>query len=327
MPTSAQSTSTKSRKDQSAAELLTHWQAAPAGFKHVVSVSLGSSQRDAREETELLGQKFVLERLGTDGDMKKLREMLLLLDGRVDAFGLGGTDIYIVAGEKRYTFREIAPLVAGLKTPVVDGSGLKHTLEREAIEQLEPLIHWKGCRTLLVSSVDRFGMAEALSEAGADVLYGDIVFGLNLNVPLRTMNSIRKVARVILPALTFLPFKWFYPTGEKQELSVKGVGTRYYDWAEVIAGDTHYVKRYAPDQLTGKTILTQTITEADREWARSHGIKRLITTTPRIGSRNFATNVMEAMFVAYQGAGAALSEAQYRDLIARMDFRPQVTEF
>ena len=307
--------------------MLSHWTPAPDGYKHVVSVSLGSSKRDAREETELLGQKFVLERLGTDGDMKKMREMLLALDGKVDAFGLGGTDIYIVAGDRRYTFREIAPLVKGLKTPVVDGSGLKHTLEREAIEQLEPVIHWKGCRTLLVSSVDRFGMAEALSEAGADVLYGDLVFGLNVNVPLRSMNSIRKVARAILPALTFLPFKWFYPTGEKQEKSVQGVGTKYYDWAEVIAGDTHYVKRYAPARLDGKTILTQTITEADREWARERGLKRLITTTPKIGSRNFATNVMEAMLVAYQGADAALSEAQYRDLILRMDFRPQVTEF
>ncbi|AZI43712.1 quinate 5-dehydrogenase [Deinococcus psychrotolerans] len=307
--------------------MLSHWKPAPAGYKHVVSVSLGSSKRDAREETELLGQKFVLERIGTDGDMKKLRDLLLALDGKVSAFGLGGTDIYIVAGDKRYTFREIAPLVAGLKTPIVDGSGLKHTLEREAIKQLEPLIHWKGCRTLLVSSVDRFGMAEALSEAGANVLYGDIVFGLNLNVPLRSMNSIRKVAKVILPALTFLPFKWFYPTGEKQEQSVQGVGTQYYEWAEVIAGDTHYVKRYAPDKLEGKTILTQTITEADREWARQHGVKRLITTTPRIGSRNFATNVMEAMLVASQDAGAALSEAQYRDLLLELDFRPQVTEF
>ncbi len=307
--------------------MLSHWTPAPDGYKHVVSVSLGSSKRDAREETELLGQKFVLERLGTDGDMKKMREMLLALDGKVDAFGLGGTDLYIVAGDRRYTFREIAPLVKGLKTPVVDGSGLKHTLEREAVEQLEPVIHWKGCRTLLVSSVDRFGMAEALSEAGADVLYGDLVFGLNVNVPLRSMNSIRKVARAILPALTFLPFKWFYPTGEKQEKSVQGVGTRYYDWAEVIAGDTHYVKRYAPARLDGKTILTQTITEADREWARVRGLKRLITTTPKIGSRNFATNVMEAMLVAYRGADAALSEAQYRDLLLKLDFRPQVTEF
>ena len=308
-------------------DLLKDWQPAPDGYKHVVSISLGSSKRNAREQTELLGQKFILERLGTDGDMKVAREMLLYLDGKVDAFGLGGTDIYIVAGDKRYTFREIAPMVAGLKTPVVDGSGLKHTLEREAIAQLEPLIHWKGCHTLLVASVDRFGMAEALSEAGADVLYGDVVFGLNLNVPIRSMNALRGVARVILPVLTFLPFKWFYPTGEKQEQSVKGVGTRYYDWAEVIAGDTHYVKRYAPDSLLGKTILTQTITAADREWARERGVKRLITTTPRIGSRNFATNVMEALLVAYAGADSALNEGEYHELIKRMDFRPQVTEF
>ncbi|WP_420596122.1 quinate 5-dehydrogenase [Deinococcus sp.] len=308
-------------------DLLKDWQPAPDGYKHVVSISLGSSKRNAREQTELLGQKFILERLGTDGDMKVAREMLLYLDGKVDAFGLGGTDIYIVAGDKRYTFREIAPMVAGLKTPVVDGSGLKHTLEREAIAQLEPLIHWKGCHTLLVASVDRFGMAEALSEAGADVLYGDVVFGLNLNVPIRSMKALRGVARVILPVLTFLPFKWFYPTGEKQEQSVKGVGTRYYDWAEVIAGDTHYVKRYAPDSLLGKTILTQTITEADREWARERGVKRLITTTPRIGSRNFATNVMEALLVAYAGADSALNEGEYHELIKRMDFRPQVTEF
>ena len=318
---------TKTQSSTAVPDLLKDWQPAPDGYKHVVSVSLGTSKRNAREETELLGQKFILERLGTDGDLPKMREMLLYLDGKVDAFGLGGTDIYIVAGDKRYTFREIAPLVKGLRTPVVDGSGLKHTLEREAVEQLEALIHWKGCRTLLVSSVDRFGMAEALSEAGADVLYGDVVFGLNVNLPLRSMNSVRNVAKVILPVLTFLPFKWFYPTGEKQEQSVKGVGTKYYDWAEVIAGDTHYVKRYAPDNLKGKTILTQTITSDDREWARQHQLKRLITTTPRIGSRNFATNVMEAMLVAYQGADAALSEAQYHDLIKRMDFRPQVTEF
>lgn len=322
------SKSEPSAPDLRSIDLLRDWQPAPDGHKHVVSISLGSSKRNAREETELLGQKFVLERLGTDGDMPKARAMLLALDGKVDAFGLGGTDLYIVAGDRRYTFREIAALVAGVtQTPILDGSGLKHTLEREAVAQLEGLIHWKGCRTLLVSSVDRFGMAEALSEAGADVLYGDFVFGLSLDVPLRSMGAVRRVARAILPVLTKLPFKWFYPTGEKQEQSVKGPGTRYYDWAEVIAGDTHYVKRYAPSNLSGKTILTQTITEADREWAQARGLRRLITTTPRIGSRNFATNVMEAMFVAFVGAGAALSEAEYRNLTIQMDFKPQVTEF
>ena len=307
--------------------LLPHWQPAPNGHKHVVSVSLGSSTRNAREETELLGQRFILERIGTDGDMRRARAILLALDGQVSAFGLGGTDLYIVAGGKRYTFREIAQMVRGIGTPVLDGSGLKHTLEREAVAFLDPVIHWRGCKTLMVSSVDRFGMAEALAAAGADVLYGDVVFGLNVNYPIRSLGALRNIARVVLPAITNLPFKWFYPTGEKQEKSVQGVGTKYYHWAEVIAGDTLYVKRYAPQDLRGKTILTQTITQADRQWAKERGLKRLITTTPRIGERNFATNVMEAMLVAYKGASGPLSEGEYRELIHAMGFNPQITEF
>ena len=62
------------------------WTPAPGGYKHVVSVSLGSSKRNAREETEVLGQKFVLERIGTDGDMKRAGALLAALDGKVDAF-------------------------------------------------------------------------------------------------------------------------------------------------------------------------------------------------------------------------------------------------
>lgn len=39
-------------------------------MKHVVSVSLGSSTRDHRVETEFLGEKFSIERIGMDGDYK-----------------------------------------------------------------------------------------------------------------------------------------------------------------------------------------------------------------------------------------------------------------
>ena len=43
-------------------------------MKHIVSISLGSSSRDKRVETEILGQPIVIERIGTDGDQKKARE-------------------------------------------------------------------------------------------------------------------------------------------------------------------------------------------------------------------------------------------------------------
>ncbi len=304
------------------------WQPAPAGYKHVVSVSLGSSKRNAREELDVLGQPFILERIGTDGDSTKMVELFAQLDGKVDAFGLGGADLYVVSGGKRYTFGNVRKLVAGIKhTPLLDGSGLKNTLEREAVMQLDPVLNWKSQKVLMVSAVDRFGMAEALSEVHADVVYGDVIFGLGMNYPLRTIGALRRVAALVLPVVTKLPQDWFYPTGEKQEVSVEGKGTKYYAWADVLAGDTHYVKRYAPQDLAGKTVLTQTITEPDRDWMVQRGVRRLITTTPRIGSRNFATNVMEAMFVALAGKKEALSEQEYLDWIRRVDFRPQINEF
>ncbi|BDP41052.1 hypothetical protein DAETH_10210 [Deinococcus aetherius] len=308
-------------------DLLSGWHPAPAGFKHVVSVSLGNSKRNAREEMSVLGQPFVLERIGTDGDARKAAALFQALDGRVDAFGLGGADLYVIADGKRYTFGNVRKLVAHAKiTPVLDGSGLKNTLERDAVAQLDPLLNWRTKRVLMVSAVDRFGMAEALAQAGADVVYGDIVFGLNLNVPLRSIDALRRVAHLALPAITKLPQDWFYPTGEKQETSVEGKGTRLYAWADVIAGDTHYAKRYAPRDLGGKTILTQTITEADRAWMKERGVARLITTTPRIGRRNFATNVLEAFFVALSGQREALSEEEYLRYIREVGFKPEINE-
>lgn len=303
------------------------WQPAPAGFKHVVSVSLGHSKGNAREEIEILGQPFVMERIGTDGDSAKAAALFEALDGRVDAFGLGGADLYVVAGGKRYTFGNVKKLVSHAKiTPVLDGSGIKNTLERDAIAQLAPLMHWPTQRVLMVSAVDRFGMAEALAEQHADVVYGDLIFGLNIDRPIRDIRTLRRVAHLALPVLTTLPQDWFYPTGKKQEQSVEGKGTRYYAWADVIAGDTHYAKRYAPRDLSGKTVLTQTITEADRTWMKERGVARLITTTPRMGKRNFATNVLEALFVALSGKGAALTQAEYLDYIGRVGFRPEVNE-
>lgn len=306
---------------------LSTWQAAPSGYKHIVSISLGNSRRNAREELEVLGQPFILERIGTDGDKRKAAELFAYLDGKVTAFGLGGADLYVEAGGKRYTFAQVKKMVQHVqKTPVLDGSGLKNTLERYAIAQLETHVNWSKKRVLMVSAVDRFGMAEAISEYKADMVYGDLIFGLGVDVPLRTLTSLRRVTTAILPIVTKLPQDWFYPTGKKQEISINGKGTRYYTWADVIAGDTHYTKRYAPKDLSGKIILTQTITEEDHRWMHERGITRLITTTPRIGQRNFATNVLEAFFVALSGSKSALSAEQYLEYIAKVNFRPEIVD-
>ena len=71
----------------------------------VVSVSLGSSSRDHVSSAHFLGRDWKLERRGTDGDLEKARALIAELDGHVAAIGLGGIDLWLVAGGRRYPIR------------------------------------------------------------------------------------------------------------------------------------------------------------------------------------------------------------------------------
>lgn len=295
--------------------------------KTVVSVSLGSSRRDADEQVELLGHRVRMVRRGVGGDLKAARALVRELDGRVDAIGLGGTDLYLRVGDRRYRIRDAARIAsAAASTPVVCGAGLKDSLERGAVAALEPLVGWQGRRVLMVSSVDRFGMAEALAQHGADVLYGDLMFGLGLDVPVRTIDALRRLASTVLPVVVRLPFKWFYPTGDAQDAPPKPRHARHYAWAEVLAGDWHYIRSHAPSDLKGKDVLTNTTTAEDVAFLRQAGARRLVTTTPRLGTRTVGTNLLEAAFVAVEGAPGELSRARYDELVDAAGLAPTVLD-
>ena len=84
-------------------------------------------------------EEILVERLGTDGDVAKARQMYLDLDGKVDAFGVGGVDLYLCLNEREYPLRAALKLVEGVtKRPLCDGRGLKHTLERRVFDLAYP---------------------------------------------------------------------------------------------------------------------------------------------------------------------------------------------
>jgi hypothetical protein len=296
-------------------------------MKQVVSVSLGSSTRNKSFETEILGEEFKISRIGTDGDLAVFKAAFEDLDGHVDALGVGGADIWVVVGEKKYAFKQIRKLISGVKkTPVVDGSGLKHTLEREAIFRIQKdgLLDFSKERVLLVSAVDRFGMAQSLAEVCPNIVFGDLCFGLGVNIPVRTIKGVERIGSLLLPIVTNLPFKWFYPTGAKQTERVPK-HPKLFEEATVICGDWHYIRRYAPEDLSGKTIITQTLREKDIEWLKTTGAKQAITTTPVMDGGTFATNVMEGVIVSLLGRPPEeLSEQDYLGVLERLGWVPNV---
>lgn len=299
-------------------------------MKRVVSVSLGSSTRDHRFETEILGQRILIERIGTDGDVRRAKELLHELDGKVDALGIGGTNLYLRAGSRRYLVRDTAKMIEDVKhTPFVDGGGLKVSWERWLIADYLPNrkgISFRDRKVLLVSSVDRYGMAEAFKEAGADVIFGDFIFALGIPIPIKSLTTVKILAALLLPVLTKIPIKFLYPTGKKQEEITPKHG-RYYDWADVVAGDFLLIRRFMPDNLHGKIVFTQTITPKDVEELGRRGVWLLITDGPDMGGRSFATNVLQGVIVAVTGKRPEdISAEEYLQTALRAGLEPRIEE-
>jgi hypothetical protein len=295
-------------------------------MKRVVSVSLGSSSRDHKATLQLLGQEVTVERIGTDGDIEKAIRLYNELDGRVDALGVGGIDLTLRVRDRHYPLYQALKLVKDVKhTPVVDGGGLKHTLERRVMQFVEQEIgdEISPKRGMLASSVDRFGMALSFAEAGYEMVYADLMFALGLGIPLRTIRGVEILAAILLPILGHLPISFIYPTGEKQTIN-EPRWEKYYQWASVVAGDFLYLKRHMPLRMDGKVIVTNTTTQEDVKMLTERRVKYLVTTTPRLEGRSFGTNVMEGALVAVAGKGRKLTTSELEELIERLGLRPTI---
>jgi hypothetical protein len=301
--------------------------------KKVVSVSLGSHRGDKSVTANILGHDFEISRVGTNGSFEEFAKLVRELDGNVDAISLGGIDLYLYADGRRYTIRDAAKLASNAKkTSVVDGSGIKNTIERETIDwiQRKGLIDFPNKNILVVSGVDRFGMAESVANLTNRVIFGDMMFSIGIPHPIRSLSELRLLARTLLPIICVVPFKWLYPVGEAQD-KITPKYEEHFRWADVIAGDYKYIGRFMPpptsNALVGKTIISNTLTAEDVQNLKDRGVKTLITSTLEFDGRFFGTNVLEGIVVAISGKRPEEMKPQdYLDILHQMDWEPTVRD-
>jgi len=301
--------------------------------KHVVSVSLGSSTRDKSVTLELGGEEIVAERRGVDGDLAAFNRLMRELDGTVDVLSVGGTEIAFHVDGEVLTFRSTAQLIEGVtRTPLVDGAGLKLTLERrvfelapEAADAITGAAPHFG-QAFLSIALDRWGMALAVDDVSDSVVYGDLMFSFGVPVALTSLTAVKRMAKTLVPVAGRMPLKWLYPTGDDQTVREPKFA-KHFAASDLICGDFLYIGKHAPDDLTGKTILTNTTTSTNVEWLAASGATMLITTTPRFDGRSFGTNLTEAIITAAVGSDRSLTIDEMNAAIDDLGIRPDVTRF
>jgi hypothetical protein len=293
-------------------------------MKRAISISLGSSKRDKKVTVKFKDEEILVERVGTDGDAEKARRMYLELDGKVDAFGVGGVDLYLRLDEREYPLHAALKLVAGVtKTPLCDGRGLKHTLERRvfvlAREQLGD-VHFK--QGFVPVAVDRLGLAQAVAEVSDKTVFGDLMVALGVPLPVYGIPAFKRVAHIMLPFVSHFPLSMIFYGSDGSEKEPKYV--KYFEESDLIAGDFLFMRKYMPARLDGKTVVTNTTTEDNIALLKERGVKTIITTTPRYDGRSFGTNMLEAALTAYAGKGRRLSDEELNGLIEELGLRPGV---
>ncbi len=301
-------------------------------MKHIVSISIGSSKRDHRVSLDINNEKVIIERIGTDGDIQKAIKLIGELDGKVDAFGMGGIDVYLNAGKSRYMIKDALPMREAAKiTPMVDGSGLKVSLEKEIPHFIDENVErLRGKSVFILPAIDRYGMAEGFQDMGCELILGDLMVALGINIPIKSLRMLDRIASIIAPVACRLPFEMLYPTGKEQNKDTNKTGKidKFFYDADIIAGDFHYIRQYMPYGMQGKMIVTNTVTKEDIKWLKECGVRTLVTSTPDLEGRSFGTNVIEALLVALIGKGIdEITTDDYLKELKEINFQPRVEHF
>ena len=98
-------------------------------MKHILLIHLNSGEEIAT--VSLAGRTVEIRRVGCGGDPERARALIAQADGRVDAIGLEGIPSQLQIGEIQRPYEAgVALRSAAQTTPVVDGGGVRPSLER-----------------------------------------------------------------------------------------------------------------------------------------------------------------------------------------------------
>jgi predicted amino acid dehydrogenase len=182
---------------------------------------------------------------------------------------------------------------------------------------------------LVTSGIERYQLAQALTQYECDLRFGDPLLQLRmarLPVP-QSLEQLEWYAATVLPFAALLPYKVLHPVAYGNE-EPHPTAEALFKWADVIAGDFAYLRRFAPADLKNRIVITDDPAPHEIEDLRRRGVTTLITMTPPLSEVQpfVSTDVLEAITVAITESMGPPGEAEVLDFIAAAAWEPTVQQ-
>jgi predicted amino acid dehydrogenase len=304
-------------------------------MKKIISISLGTSQRDYEFRTKFLGQKFYIRRIGTDGDTREIVELLYDWETRADAIGLSGVKFPNKIGLQRTAEKRderLKELSADLKTPVTTGEALRNVAQGWVARYVQETQkdYFTNARVMVLSGMTDYSIAAVLAEYTDNLQFADPILEHGIPKFLNSLKDMERYARGVHDVLSLSPTKVIATSLPLLDEWNKYIVRKAMQKATVVIvpyeGFYDYLDHCTLEELGGKTVITSTAYDDRVEFLKKRGVDVIIDATPKILERVVQVDVLEAMIMATLGKKkeGELTGDELLEVISEQRIRPRI---
>ena len=300
------------------------------GALRIACLTLLNSPGEQEFQCELPQGAVSWRVIPVEPDLARIREQIRSALERFDAVALEGLSCTFQIDGRLYRHDFIWHQLGldGIGGVVTDGAGLRASLERhivrQAADQLKP--HITGKRILFFSGLNRYGSAEVLNGYSKRLVFGDLLYGFRLGIPITSFSALVNSAPQLVRAVGQTPAQWYWPSTRRSPRLMPRFHY-YFRTADVIVGDLPYFERYAPQHLEGKLVFTNLQSRDDLKLFTERGIHCVVSLTPEIGGHLIPLPVLEAALKLdpRHGPEAAMADRTLAQ-VQELELKPLIVE-
>lgn len=303
-------------------------------MKRIISISLGTSERDYEITTKFLGQNFFIKRMGTDGDANEMVELLYDWEQQADVIGLTGIKFPSELGFKRKAEKrdnQIKELSSQLKIPVTTGEAFRNVAQEWVARYVQETQKnfFTNARVLVLSGMTDYSVAAVINGYTDNIQFADPVFDHGIPKFINSLKDMELYGKGIHDVLSLSPAKVISNSLPLVNEWNKYILRKAMQKATVIVvpyeGFYNYLDKCTLEELGGKIILTSTAYEDRVDFMKKRGVDVIIDATPQILDRMVQVDVLEAMVIAAVGKkDTKLSNDDLLEVISEQGIHPKI---
>ena len=295
-------------------------------MKTAVGISLGSGEHNFEFETDFLGQRVKVWRLGTDASTTKTVKLLKAWERHADAIGIAVVKDKYALPSRRDIDRDVSQLTDVVtRVPVTTGARLADILQEWAIRHVQNTLgrFFTNASVLFFSGMSNLKLAQTMSEYTQNVSFADPLLQLGIPKLLTSLDALQ-----LYTAGAHRVLDWALP-GVMSSDPVKEWNRfllrKAMQGSTVVVAPVHELDDFDRNDLEGKTIVTSTVSDERIAKLKDKGVAMVVDGSPFLFDHVMAPSLLDAMIIAATGKKPGeLLEDDYLEILTRLQVEPRV---